>query len=114
MKTEAQAAARRLRNEQGLSVRDIARELGVARSSASRWVRDIPLTLEQRATMFARNPAYNGQCAGAMANATKSRARRERYQQAGSELARRGEPMFAAGCMLYWAEGEKNRNCVGL
>jgi hypothetical protein len=32
------------------------------------------------------------------------------YQQEGRERARRGDPIHMAGCMLYWAEGSKQRN----
>ena len=28
------------------------------------------------------------------------------------EEARRGDPLHRAGCMLYWGEGSKARNCV--
>jgi hypothetical protein len=88
--------------------------LSVSRGTVSLWVRDVALTPEQHAALFARNPAYNGQRAGSAANAAKHRALRESHQQRGRALARGGDPMFAAGCMLYWAEGTKNRNQVRL
>jgi hypothetical protein len=31
-------------------------------------------------------------------------------QQEGRELARQRDPVYIAGCMLYWAEGSKGRN----
>ena len=75
----------------------------------SRWVRDIALTEEQRALLHARNPAFNGQLAGSIANAEKGRRRRAEAQAAGRARAATGDPLFVAGCMLYWAEGDKSR-----
>src|SRR5436190_1604291 len=45
MKTREREEARRLRREEGRSIREIEELLGVARSTASLWVRDIPLTV---------------------------------------------------------------------
>jgi transposase-like protein len=47
MKTEERNEARRLRAEQGASVKELARLLGVSRSSVSLWVRDIELAETQ-------------------------------------------------------------------
>ena len=33
-------------------------------------------------------------------------------QREGRALARRGDPLHQAGCMLFWAEGSKSRNHV--
>jgi len=60
MKTRERNEARRLRREEGRSVKEIERLLGVSRSTASLWVRDIPLTAAQRASLKRRNPIYNG------------------------------------------------------
>ena len=81
----------------------------MSRSSISLWVRDIELRPEQHAALHARNPAYNGQRAGTEAKIAKYRAIRARYQRDGRALVQ-GNPDFAAGCMLYWAEGRKSRN----
>jgi hypothetical protein len=51
---------------------------------------------------------------GSRANATQARERRRAYQEDGRELARRGDPFHAAGCLLYWAEGAKSRTNVCL
>ena len=53
VKTDEQRRARELR-AQGRSVGDIQQELGVSRSSASTWVRDVELTAEQRTRLIAR------------------------------------------------------------
>jgi transposase-like protein len=78
MKTLERAEARRLRHEEGLSIREITSRLGVAKSSVSAWVRDVLLTAEQRARLQARDARFSGQCLGAAANARKARAARAR------------------------------------
>jgi hypothetical protein len=109
MKTRERELARALRKDEGRSVREIATLIGVSRGSVSLWVRDIELTDAQHAALFVRNPAYNGQRVAAQANIAKHRAIREQFQRDGRALARDGDPVFAAGCMLYWAEGSKRR-----
>jgi len=113
MKTVEREQARVLRRDEGRSVKEIASVLGVARSTFSIWVRDIELTPEQHEALRLRNPIYNGHRAGAAANATLARARRRRYQEEGRRRAREADGFYAAGCMLYWAEGHKARNKVG-
>lgn len=114
LKTREREQARQLRQVQGLSLREIEMRLGVSRSSVSAWVRDIMLTPEQHETLRQRNPAYNGQRKGQEIRAARCRDTRRLYQDEGRALARAGEPFHAAGCMLYWAEGLKNRNCARL
>jgi hypothetical protein len=101
--------ARTLRSE-GFSMRDIQRLVGVSRSSVSLWVRDIELTDEQQAVLRARNAAYDRQRLGNKIWAAMCRDRRIAWQRQGRVMARAGDPVFAAGCMLYWAEGSKTRN----
>jgi hypothetical protein len=75
-------------------------------------VRDIELTPGQHEALRQRNPAYNRQLNGSASNAQRWRNRRIAYQEEGRRLARRGEPLHIAGCMLYWAEGAKVRNQI--
>jgi hypothetical protein len=112
VKTEEREIARALRRDAGLPIKEIARRLGVSASSVSLWVRDISLTPEQEAALDARNPVRNGQRTGAINNSRRWREVRRTAQQNGRDLARRGDPDFIAGCMLYWAEGAKSRNNV--
>ena len=111
MKTEERCEARAMRSA-GSSVRDIAGALGVSRSSVSRWVRDIELSSAQLAALEARNPIVNRQLSGTRAMAAAHLARRRRAQQDGRARALVGDPFYLAGCMLYWAEGAKDRNSV--
>ena len=93
-------------------LKEIARRVGVAASSVSRWVRDIELTAAQEQELLRRNPAYNRQQSGTAIQAANRRAERVAYQEEGRSLALRGDSCHVAGCMLYWAEGEKDRNAL--
>jgi len=109
-KPEKREEARRLRKEKGLSVNKIAEILGVSKNSVSRWVRDVPLTDDQRHQLMENSKSYGAQHQGSIANRVKHRKIREGYQQAGRKKAREGDPLHLTGCMLYWAEGTKDRN----
>jgi transcriptional regulator with XRE-family HTH domain len=110
MKVQERNEARRLRRDEGLSLKDIASRLGVANSSVSRWVRDIRLTPEQHKVLAAQNHLHPRQVRARAALIQKHRAKRIAAQEQGRAQARLGEPFHAAGCMLYWAEGSKGRN----
>jgi transposase-like protein len=112
MKTAERELARTIRRDEGAPIKEIARRVGVAPSSVSRWVRDIRLTPAQEQELLRRNPAYNRQLSGTAKQAANRRAERTAYQDDGRRLALQGEGCHVAGCMLYWAEGEKDRNAV--
>jgi transcriptional regulator with XRE-family HTH domain len=112
MKTAEREQARILRRERGQSIKEIAAALRVSKSSVSLWVRDIVLTPEQLDALRLRNPALNGQLAGQRVRAALARDRRLRAQAEGRQAAHRREPLHAAGCMLFWAEGSRDRNAV--
>lgn len=112
MKTAERDEARILRREQGHSIKEIARAVGVSPSSVSYWVRDIELTADQVDALRARNPILNGQMAGARARSAQARALRRAAQAEGRAAALLGDPMHVAGCMLFWAEGSRHRNAV--
>ena len=114
MKTAERDEARRLRRDEGLSIREITRRLGVSKSSVSLWVRDVPLTTEQCARLRAQNPRYGAQNLGAATNAARARLARTWWHEDGRAMAQSCGPGFAAGCMLYWAEGSKTRNVAQL
>lgn len=112
MKTEERLRARELRAARGLSIREIASILDVSRGTVSVWVRDIELTSAQRETLAARNPALNPSFNGSEIRARRALDARLEYQAEGRAFARRRDPEFAAGCMLFWAEGSRERNAV--
>src|SRR5690606_23862090 len=60
------------------------------------------------------NERREAQKKGARANVIKHRNLRKKYQEEGRIKARQGDALHLAGCMLYWAEGSKNRNNVEL
>jgi hypothetical protein len=95
-----------------MSIREIASSLNVSRSSVSVWVRDIELTSEQRRTLASRNPALNPNFNGSKTRARRALAKRLEHQAQGRAAARSADPEFAAGCMLFWAEGSRDRNAV--
>lgn len=109
MKTDERRRARALRAN-GLSVREVAAAVGVAQSSASKWVRDVELTPEQRRTLDERGE--RGRDIARARKAVHARAIRRSYQEEGRRLARERGSSYAAGCMLYWAEGAKQRNTL--
>jgi AcrR family transcriptional regulator len=110
VKTRERKLARRIRREEGAPINEIARRLGVSKASVSLWVRDIELTEEQHQALLDRNPAFNRQLSGWTRLAERRRAQRVAYQEDGRRRARECDPGFVAGCMLYWAEGSKERN----
>jgi transposase-like protein len=110
VKTQERELARQLRREDGASINEIARRTGAAKSSISRWVRDIQLTTEQHEAL--RLAAYNGQVKGRTMHAGLRREARKMAQEDGRMRAQQGDAFFVAGCMLYWAEGSKDRNRV--
>lgn len=83
--------------------------LGVSKSTVSLWVRDIELTETQYAALRRR---MGGRIEGSRANALRGLERRRGEQKLGRAEARRGDVLHAAGCMLYWAEGSRDRNRV--
>src|SRR3954469_1755577 len=104
-------AARELR-AQGASLRTIAGTVGAAQSTVSLWVRDIPLSDEQRAGLEAADPVAARRRTGQLAWSRITREARLAAQERGRKLARAGDPLHCAGCMLFWAEGSKRRNHV--
>jgi transposase-like protein len=112
MKTAEREQARWMRHEEGRSIKEIARLLGVSTSSVSHWVRDIELTDAQHAALQARNGLHERQRLARAAMAAKARARRTAAQQDGRQRPRSLGYRYAAGCMLFWAEGSRQRNKV--
>ena len=98
MKTAERFRARELRAK-GLSVREVAKVVGVSQASASVWVRDIHLTLAQRSALHERGA--RARAAALAKRSIEARARRRNYQQQGRQLVRERGAEYAAGCMLY-------------
>jgi Homeodomain-like domain len=106
--------ARALRRDEGRSIKEIAALLRVSPSSVSRWTADIALSPGFAEALRQRNPAINGRLNGSRGKSVARRDARMAEQQRGRELARHPTRLHLAGCMLYWAEGSKDRNTVKL
>jgi hypothetical protein len=109
MKAEEQRKARELR-ALGWSIGEIERAVGVSRASVSLWVRNMELTPEARQRLLHR--AGLGPTTSAQRSSERARAVRLGYQDEGRDLVRVRGMSYVAGCMLYWAEGDKCRNAV--
>lgn len=110
-KPEKRKKARELR-KLGWSYREIINELGVAKSSVSLWCRDVKLTDEQYAALKQQQKQMGDTNQGAKHNRRVALEQRRAYQQKGREKAREMSKLHIIGCMLYWAEGTKQRNTL--
>jgi AcrR family transcriptional regulator len=111
-KPTERAAARKLRRD-GMPIKRIANRVGVSPTSVFYWTRDIELSPEQRernlrGPMGPHNPERVARRAAAWR--IRSRQKRATYQDEGRRRARQRDALHMAGCMLYWAEGSKDRN----
>jgi transcriptional regulator with XRE-family HTH domain len=109
MKTDERRHARELR-ARGLSVREVAKLAGVSQSAAGVWVRDARITPDQRQLLDERGE--RGRAIARARKAANARDIRRAYQDEGRRLAQERGGSYAAGCMLYWAEGAKRRNTL--
>jgi hypothetical protein len=100
--------ARRLR-ARGVPMKRIAALLGVSPGSVHLWTSDITITDAQLSENRRRGAKVRS-----VAWAERFREVRRGYQDEGRRRAREGDPLHQAGCMLYWAEGTKSRNTVGV
>lgn len=109
MKTEERKEARKLR-EQGKSINEIVRLVGCGKGSVSRWVRDIVLSNEQLSQLMEKSG--NGPILGGIKLKKIAEERHLGDRVLGAEKAKKfiNDPLFVAGCMLYWAEGTKSAN----
>ena len=103
MKIKEQAIQLRL---QGISINKIAKQLNRAKSTISVWTRGVTLTQEQKISLDKREITDEQ----ALAHSNIFRMRRQSYQNNGKVRIRQNDPLYIAGCMLYWGEGSKNIN----
>ena len=103
-KVGEQQRARELR-AQGMTLLDIATELGVAKSSVSRWARDVEFTSSKRRYGARRRPNK--------LHDAKVRQIEELNQEGLDRLGTlSAEAFFAAGVALYAGEGSKTDGSV--
>lgn len=116
MKAKERDEARRMRSEEGLSVGEIARRLGVSKGTSSAWVRDVEMNDAQHLRLLERSKKSPGQLTGSKLTKEVAQKKREEYQQAGRDWVHMGhaDNAYRLLCALYWAEGSKDRNVVGM
>ena len=99
-----------LRRE-GKSVKDIARKLGVSKSTVSLWCRDIFLSKSQILRLHEKmvEGGYKGRLKGARMQYERRLEREKEFKKQGfgriSQLSDR--EFLVAGAALYWGEGQK-------
>lgn len=119
MKKAQKELAIKLRKDEGWSIGSIANHIGVSKGSVSLWVRTINLTEEQKKNLHDneqrnREDFINYHIFGNSYIRDKYLNIRKKYQKEGKLRALKKEWLYTVGCMLYWAEGSKNRNSVQL
>jgi hypothetical protein len=101
------AEARKLRSAH-FSLKAVAAKLGISKSTASLWLRDMPSAIAQK--RGAGDPEFG--------NASHKRAvaalKKWRLEAEESWQRLREEPLFMLGLGLYWGEGDKTTKSLGL
>lgn len=110
MKYEEKQKAIKLR-EKGESIKQIARILGVSKSSVSVWVREVPISLRQREKLF-----LNSQSLEVVEKRRNSRIKNEKAKRqiiidkACKDIkAISVSELKIIGIIFYWAEGGKTK-----
>lgn len=98
----------------GLSYAEILKQVPVAKSSLSLWLKDLPLTNSEKSVLKKRKDKNitRGRIKAA-AELRKRRLDRERicFNEAKMIFDKyKDEPLFHAGVSMYWAEGAKTSN----
>lgn len=95
----------------GLSYKQIHRELGIPLGTLAGWFKNQPWSKEIKNRLSAEVSVKNAESLQLMAHANRERwkQKNEEYRLAGvREFERlKNDPLFLAGIMLYWGEGEK-------
>jgi hypothetical protein len=108
-KDELRSAARELRTR-GLDLEEIASQLGVAKSSASLWVRDMPiparLSYEERRSRAAAGVNRYWEAERPAREARRAAERDAAATEMGDLSIRE---VLIAGAMAYWCEGAKDK-----
>lgn len=116
MKSKLKEKAVYLRTVEGLSYNEISDRLGgVSKSTLSGWLSGISLSKKHQKRLDARSAVNNNEARRKAAKTKSKLWKQKRIAQQNSGREEAGEfDLHLAGCMLYWAEGYKNRNVVGL
>lgn len=97
--------------KRGLSYNEILRQVPVAKSSLSLWLKDLPLTQAEKEVLRKRKDSNIS--TGRIRAASELRKRRLEREKVWMEEAKSifdryaSDPQFHAGIVMYWAEGSK-------
>ncbi|OHA00321.1 MAG: hypothetical protein A3C11_01215 [Candidatus Sungbacteria bacterium RIFCSPHIGHO2_02_FULL_49_12] len=113
MKPVEKQRARNLRS-QGYSINDIFKKLGVAKSTASFWVRDIELTKQQKQKLSAKGVSKELIERRRITRLTNENCRRQKIiNDAEIEIdSLNNRELWLIGSILYWAEGGKTQRSL--
>jgi len=104
--TEIVMKAQKLRKE-GMSLKRIARLLSLSPSTVQIWTKNTLLSNEQKDVLRRKGGEKSGDL-----RSKKAREIRSSFQEQGKKIMNQMDSLFIAGCMLYWAEGAKQKNVL--
>src|SRR5580693_7632968 len=108
-KDEQRAKARELR-AQGMDYEEIATALGVAKSSVSLWVRDLPTPARLSYAECRRRSAEGARRYWAAERPVREARRAAAREAAAAEIGELTDrEILIAGAIAYWCEGAKNK-----
>lgn len=108
-KDDLRSAAVELRAE-GRSVNDIARQLGVAKSTAYQWVRHLPLDADSAVAERRReHPALMSEARWAAHREARDAAQAAERARAAGVVGSLDERDLLLGAAIYWCEGTKSK-----
>jgi len=108
MKLEEKFKAIKLR-EKGKSYKEIRKKIKVSKGTLSLWLRDINLTPEQKNRIYVELRQKNAYRMAKSNQEKKIKRTKEIIKNAKKEFKNiYKNPLFLAGLMLYWAEGDKS------
>lgn len=108
MKSEEKIEATRLR-KLGESFSEIHKKVKVSKGTLSLWLKDVKLTPEQEQAIYAtwrQKHAYR--LTKANQEKKEHNIKRITFEAKKEASSLFGNPLFLAGLMLYWAEGDKS------
>lgn len=100
--------------QQGCTYKEIMAIVPVAKSSLSLWLKDLPLTKEEKLALKNRKSTNISRgrikVAGILRTRRLVREKDQLTEAKATFLRHENEPFFHAGLALYWAEGGKRTN----
>src|SRR5262249_35119443 len=108
-KDDLRARARELRL-QGLDYDEIVAQLGVSKSSVSLWVRDLPRPARISDEAIRQCTSYHSRRYWQAERKVRNAQRAATCNAAMAEVGRLSDhEVLAAGAIIYWCEGSKNK-----